>query len=203
MRTSKIDGLSPFALRQIQYSAEKAAIAQKAASLVKPGHAIFIDGGTTTFHMGLHLAKMQVKIITNSLRLAVLLEEKRMENSDMEIYLTGGFIHSKSGILIGPNTEESLRHYHAECAFLSAGGISPDGIFNTNDLVVKTEQVMIENAQQVIILADHSKFGKHAMSHVCSLDKIDVLITDAPDQILQQYQGYDIKFIRAGCKSGE
>lgn len=171
-------GMTPFRLREIQYSAEKEILARRAVAMLKSGEVIFIDGGTTTSHLAMCLPNLPLRIITNSLRLASLLEEKRMEKSVWEIYLTGGYLYPHSGILLGPNAASSLMQYHADWAFLSAGGVTENGISNTNDLVVETERVMIENAERVVILADHSKIGKRAMCHVCNLDKIDILITD-------------------------
>ena len=36
---------------------------------------------------------------------------------------------------------------------------------------------MIENSDRVILIADHSKIGRHAMIKVCSLQKIEALFT--------------------------
>ncbi len=171
-------GILPFSLRELQYSAEKEALTREAVKLLQPGNVVFIDGGTTTFHLGLCLPDMDLRVITNSLRLASVLEEKAAQRPNLEVYVTGGFLDHKSGILLGPNTESSLAQYHADWAFLSVGGISHEGVSNTNEQVTQAERVMIRNADRVVVLADHSKIGKNAMCHVCPLDQVDTLITD-------------------------
>jgi DeoR/GlpR family transcriptional regulator of sugar metabolism len=178
----KQNGMLPFAFRQQRYSIEKEILAKKAVSLLEPEQVIFIDGGTTTFHIGMCLPDIPLHIITNSLMLAVLLEEKNAEQPNIEVSLTGGYLHKQSGILLGPNTNSSIAQYHAHWAFLSVGGIDRTGIYNTNELVTETERTMIKHAKKTVILADYSKIGIRAMCSVCSLDNIDILITNDREQ---------------------
>jgi len=169
----------PFSLREVRHSREKEALARRAAGLLRPGDVIFIDGGTTTFHLGGCLPDIPLCLITNSLRLAAALEERRAERARWDICVTGGFIYPHSGgLLLGPTAQASLAQYHAHWAFLSAGGVAEGGITNTNELVVDTERIMIGHAEKTVILADHSKIGKYALCHVCPLDRVDFLITD-------------------------
>lgn len=175
-----IDGdMVPFVLREVRQAREKAGIAAYAAGLLQPGNVVIVDGGTTTFFLSRHLPEIPLRVITNSLRLAATLEERRRHHSPLEIYLTGGYLYPHSGLLVGPSSLTSLSQYHAHWAFLSVGGITTGGVSNTNELVVETERVMIANADRVAVLADHTKIGIHAMCHVCALEEIDVLITNA------------------------
>ena len=171
-------GMTPFPLREIRYSAQKTALAQAAVALLKPGDVIFVDGGTTTYHLGQFMPDFGLRVITNSLRLANILEEKRGPKLGLEIYVTGGCLYPQSGLLLGPSASVNLSRYHANWAFLSAGGINRMGIFNSNEMVVESEQAMIAHADKVVIMADHSKIEKHSMCHICNLEKINFLITD-------------------------
>jgi len=55
-------------------------------------------------------------------------------------------------------------------------------VFNTNELVVESEKIMLTHADRVVLLADHTKLGCRAMCKVCDLAEVDTLITDrAPD----------------------
>ena len=67
--------------------------------------------------------------------------------------------------------------YHAEVTVLSARGITPSGIYNHNELIAGIQLRMIENSDRVVLIADHSKIGRHAMNKVCSLQKIEALFT--------------------------
>ncbi len=178
IRSKKASSTLPFAERAEFCSLEKEKIAKSAVSRIKTGDIVFIDGGTTTFHMASHLPDMNIRIITNSLRLATALEERKSD-AGWEIYLTGGFLYSKSGILLGPNAQSSLAQYHANIAFLSVSGIDANGIYNNSELVVDMERVMINNSDRTVIMADHSKIGRQGLVKVCSLDRIHTLITDS------------------------
>jgi len=175
----QIQGMEPFSLRELRFSQEKNALAREAVKRLESGNVVFIDGGTTTFHLGLCLPEIDLRVITNSVRLARVLEEKNPVTANWEIYVTGGYLYPKSGILLGPSAEAGLGQYHADWAFLSVGGVTAAGISNTNELVVESERVMMRNSEKVAVLADHSKLGKNAMCHVCGLGEIDLLITDA------------------------
>src|SRR5262249_60944794 len=69
-------------------------------------------------------------------------------------------------------------------AVLGAGGVVADGIYNSNLLLVETERQMMSCGQEVIIVADHSKFGRLALARLCGLDEVDRVVTDAglPDE---------------------
>ncbi len=87
-----------------------------------------------------------MRIITNSVGLVAQLEARGKMHPQLEIYVTGGVLYPRSGLLLGPRTEASISEYHAHWAFLSAGGMTERGSFNTNELVVGTERAMIRSA---------------------------------------------------------
>ena len=176
---SPSERMAPFAFRSVRFSEEKAALARRAAALLKAGDVVFVDGGTTTFHLAGCLPDVPLQVVTNSLRLVEAMERRTGRKARQEIYLTGGLVYPKSGLLVGSGVRHGLRQYHANWTFLSVGGVTEDGLFNTNDRVVETEREMIQLAEQVVVLADHSKIGRYAMCHVCELDAIDYLVTDA------------------------
>jgi DeoR/GlpR family transcriptional regulator of sugar metabolism len=178
-RRERRDGENlPFGLREVRHSAEKSALARHAAALLRPGDVILVDGGTSTFHLCEHLPAFKLRIITNSLRLAAGLDEERLAKSEWEVLLVGGNLYPDSGLLIGPQACANLAQYHAHWAFLSAGGVCADGVYNTNEFVAECERAMAGNADRVVLLADHSKIGRKAMCRVCGLDAVTILITN-------------------------
>lgn len=189
----------PFAFREVRNLKEKLAIARHAVQLLKTGDVVFVDGGTTTLQLGEYLLAKPLRIITNSVRLSAALESRSSNRAALEIFLTGGFLFPHSGLLVGPSAQAGLGQYHANWAFLSASGLSEAGLFNDNEHVVESERVMIANADRVVVLADHSKIGKHAMCHICNLERIDILITDKnplSDQLLDQLTRRNLETIR-------
>lgn len=185
IRVARKDGSLPFHLRQVQRSSEKSAIARKAARLLRSGDVVFIDGGTTTYHFCLHLPRVPLRIITNSLRLSSFLDDEANRFADWEVYLTGGRIQHGSNMLTGPGTLHSLDFYYADWALLSVGGLAVDGLYNTSESVTETERKMIDRCDRAVVLADQSKLGRRAMARVCGIEKIDRLITNPPAGVSQ------------------
>jgi len=192
--------MTPFSLREMQFSEEKAAIAKAAAGLLQPGDVAIIDGGTSTFYLAHSLPDFRLRVLTNSLRLAVVLEEKASARDSLEIFLTGGYLYPKSYMLTGPQAKFSISQYHAKWAFISGGGVGPGGVSNNNEFAAESEKAMIESCERVVVLADHSKIGRQAMCQVCPLEKVSLLITDRhPDSEakLKELEGLGLKVMLA------
>ncbi|MBV8074859.1 MAG: DeoR/GlpR transcriptional regulator, partial [Planctomycetaceae bacterium] len=64
-------------------------------------------------------------------------------------------------------------------AILGAGGIVADGIYNSNLLLVETERQMMSCGQEVMIVADHTKFGRLALARLCGLEEVRHLVVDS------------------------
>ena len=67
----------------------------------------------------------------------------------------------------------------ADLLIMGIGGITEAGFSNNNTLLVGSERKMIEVARKVIIVADHTKFGRSAMVHLAPLDVADVVVSDS------------------------
>jgi len=172
------DSMSPISYRQALFADEKNRIAEKAASYVKDGDIIIIDGGTTTLFLTKYIAQKKIKVITNSVLIAYQIDKDRNKSFGAEVFVTGGLMYPNSGLLVGPQSIFNIKQYHANWAFLSVEGIQIEQATNSNQLIVETEKAIIEQSEKVIMLADHSKFGKRSMSRICAVDEIDILITD-------------------------
>lgn len=168
----------PFAARESECAAEKSAIARVVAGLLAPGDAVFVDGGTSTLHLASHLGAAPVRVITNSLRLAAAIAATTYANP-VEVHCTGGYLLARGGLLIGPQARAGIAAYHARWAFLSVGGVGPDGVFNTDELVQDVEREMIARADRIVVLADHRKIGARSLCRVCDLTQVHEVVTDA------------------------
>ena len=182
-RVENEPAMQPFWLREVQHSREKDAVAREAVKRLSPHDVVMIDGGTSTFHLAKYLPDFPLQVITNSVRLAAALGERRFGESAIEVFLTAGHLYPQSGLLIGPQAAKGLAQYHADWAFLSVGGVCESGIYNTNEFVIESEQTMIARADKTVVLADHSKVGRRSMCRICELDAVHELISDAhPDR---------------------
>lgn len=169
----KTDELN-FVVRDTRQAEEKDMIGRAAAALVENGMSVLIDGGTTTYHVAKHLGNKRIQIITNSLPVANLFSNSSM----VETIMCGGFIFPRIGVLLGPLAEETLSKLHADVAIMSAGGLTTEGITNSNNLIVAVQQKMMTAASRVVLCLDHTKFGRRALSFAAPLDKIHTVITD-------------------------
>ena len=71
-----------------------------------------------------------------------------------------------------------LEEIHVRQAILSVGGITAKGLFNSNVLLVETERQMMGCAEEVVVVADHTKIGRQALAYLCELSAVDTLIVD-------------------------
>ena len=152
----------------------KRQIARAARELVQASDTILLDGGTTTFYLAEELLGRPLQLVTNSLPIANLF----LNDDNVELILTGGLMYPRYGVLLGPGAENTLATIHTKTLFLSVAGVHDGMLYNQNVLLVQSEQKMMEHAQQVVLLADASKFGQQALAQLCRLDAIDVVVTD-------------------------
>ena len=153
----------------------KRKIARAARDLVSPGQTILIDGGTTTFYFAQELAGTPLQIVTNSLPIGMHFQN----DENVELILTGGLAYPRYGVLLGPMAEQTIGLIHTQTLFMAPAGVHGGSLYNQNQLLVQAEQQMIRQSQQVVLLCDAAKFGQQALSRLCGLEEIDVLVTDA------------------------
>jgi DeoR/GlpR family transcriptional regulator of sugar metabolism len=155
--------------------AEKAAIGELAASLVSDGDTIGIGPGTTTQTFARRLALFrELTVITNSLLVAQVLARSQ----GIEVVLTGGSLRGSIFALVGTAAEQSFAGLRLQKAFLSGKGLSADRGLSTATLsVAGVDRALAAAAEQVIVLADHTKIGVEAVAQTVPADRIKHLVT--------------------------
>ncbi|HVS37963.1 MAG TPA: DeoR/GlpR family DNA-binding transcription regulator [Gemmataceae bacterium] len=175
---------------------EKRAIARSAVARLNDGEAVLLDGGTTTLETARLLVGRPMQIVTNSLPIAALFANSH----ETDLVILGGYVYPKTGVALGPLTVRMLDEVHVHQAVLSVGGVTARGLFNSNLLLVETERRMLRSADEVVIVADHTKIGRPALAFLCDFAAVDTFITDAglaPEQraLLEQSE---VRLIVAG-----
>jgi DeoR/GlpR family transcriptional regulator of sugar metabolism len=173
---SASNGPRPYAFDQrMAYQLEaKRQIARAARALVQAGDTVLIDGGTTTFYLAQELLGQPMQLVTNSLPIANLF----LNDDNVELILAGGLMYPRYGVLLGPMAESVLSTIHTKTMFLSVAGIHDGSLYNQNLLLVQAERRMMAQSQQVVLLADSSKFGQQALARLGRLDEIDIVVSD-------------------------
>jgi DeoR family fructose operon transcriptional repressor len=164
-----------FDWQSTRQSEEKRLIAAKTASLIEDRQTVILDGGSTVAAVAQALRNRRLHVITNSLPIALALDDDRQ----IEVTLTGGYLYPRLRVTLGPLCEQMLNGVAADVLIMGIGGVTADGFSNGNSLVVGSERKMIEVARRVIIVADHTKFGRNAMIRVAPLDVADYVVSDA------------------------
>ena len=157
--------------------AEKEAIGRTAAGLVEDGETIMIDAGTTTLHVSRNLgSKRGLTVITCSMNE---IWTELVATSDIQVFLTGGFLHPESLSLVGDVAETMLHGFRANKAILGIDGVSLEhGLTTMNFLEAGVKKRMIEACQELIIVVDHSKLGKVGLIPVADLESATTIVTD-------------------------
>jgi len=168
------DRLLDFSWQSTRNAAEKQRIAKVAATLIEDEQTVILDGGSTTAAVAAELANRSMNIITNSLAIAEIFKNSRQ----IEVTLTGGYLYPRLEIMLGPLCESTLAGVAADVLIMGIGGLTEAGLSNNNTLLVGSERKMIEVARKVIIVADHTKFGKPAMVHLAPIDIVDIIVSD-------------------------
>lgn len=155
----------------------KAAIGRRVADLIEPGETLFIDTGSTTLATAGALAMIpNLTIITNSCRLA---ERVARAGSDATIHLLGGRYGVDNAQTTGVAVIEQLQSFRADRAILTVAAIDPEyGAMDASLDEAQIARAMIRSARTVTVLADSSKFGRHAAFAVCATEDIDLIISD-------------------------
>jgi len=183
---------TPYTERELLCVLEKIAIAKQAFNLINEGETIALDSGTTTLQLAKLLKeKRNITVLTNSVHAILELYGCR----DVRVISTAGFLSNATyagegkgdPCFVGPLAEETLKRFRPTKAFIGTSGLTvTDGISNSVIDEATMKRAMIDVASEVILLADHTKFGHTAASIVGPVTLIDSLITD--NQITKDFE---------------
>jgi DeoR/GlpR family transcriptional regulator of sugar metabolism len=165
---------------------EKAAIADLAAALVEDGDAIAIGPGSTTHALAQRLTgHTELAVVTNSLLVAQALAGCPR----IEVVVTGGTLRGPVQALVGSAAERSLAGLRMRRAFISGNGLTAErGLSTPNMQVAGTDKALAGAAEEVVVLADHTKIGVNTMVQTVPAEQIDHLVTGdaAPQEELHE-----------------
>jgi DeoR/GlpR family transcriptional regulator of sugar metabolism len=153
---------------------EKTRIGQAAAALVEDGQSVILGGGSTVAEVARCLSERPIQIVTNSIPVAQVF----WDSKQAEVILTGGYLYPRLGVQLGPICEKMLHNVSADILIMGIRGITEAGISDSNSLIVESLRAMIRAVRKVVIVADHTKFGRDALIRVASLDEIHQVVSD-------------------------
>jgi len=172
---------------------KKRRIARRAASVIQEGDTIFIDGGSTTYHLAEFLTGMNVTVVTNSFAIA----EHLLGHSRCKVILPEGTVNRESKLILNNLSADPFANYHANRVFMGIEGITESALTNSEPLLIQTERSMIEHSHELVILADGSKFGRIGSLTLCPVERAKRIVTttDANAELLNALREKGIEII--------
>jgi DeoR/GlpR family transcriptional regulator of sugar metabolism len=168
-------------VKSVRGQREEDEIARLAAAQVHPGMAIALAAGTTTHNVARHLLEVEnLTVVTNSPRVAdVLLSAPARLSRRPTVIITGG-IRTPSHALVGPVADAAIRSLNVDLLVIGCHGVTlTHGLTTPNLAEAETNRAFVESARQILLAADHTKWGIVGLSTFARLDQIGVLVTDA------------------------
>lgn len=186
----------PYSMRRLESASAKERIAHAAAALVVDGEAVCVDSGTTGAAVAQELATRRLTVMPFSVQALQTLTQ----SATARIILPSGSVHPEEGSIVGPLVEQSLRDLRFDTVFLSCCGASLDAGITAYDLDdAAAKRAMIAAGRRVVLIAEGAKFARSAMSVVCRLTDIDVVVTDesAPIDVLDELRAAGVEVVIA------
>lgn len=188
----------PFNVRKKKNLQGKRKIGEIIKTLISDGEHIIVDPSTTAVSIVKALSqKKDLTIITNSIEVLVELAG----DANWNVISSGGNLVGNYLALAGPKAIENISSYYVDKAIISCKGLDKNGgITDANELFSQVKKTMLQSAKQKILAVDHTKFDNIALSRICAITEIDIVVTD--EKPSEQWLAYfDDKGIK--CLYGE
>jgi DeoR/GlpR family transcriptional regulator of sugar metabolism len=184
-----------FSEKEEAFAAEKERIAEAASKLVNDGDAVLLTPGTTNMRLArMLIGKKDLTLVTNAANIVTHIGS----HSGINIILTGGKLRNKSFAMVGPLADQALSGIRVDKLFLGIDGFDfNEGLTTPNLSEANTNRQMISIAKEVIVVADHSKFGKVTFSQISPIQVVHTVISDRllPQSIAQKIMDLGIELI--------
>lgn len=159
---------------------EKCRVCEKAASFVKEGDCIFLDGGTSIAPMVKYLQGKKVKIVTHSHLIA-----EEFHDSDSEVFVIGGKYIPEYNMVIGPIALANLARFNFDCAFFGCVGydLERQMVYTTEMDTMLIKEKAMELSTKNYLLMDASKLNIKGFYSFVGQDAFDAVICNANEEL--------------------
>lgn len=189
--------VSSFSEQEQQLTAEKRRIGLAAAELIQDGDTIALGAGTTTTQIARSIRhRRRLTVLTNAVNIAMELSHR----NDIKVFVTGGHLSGAWFALVGAIAEQNASEMFADKAFIGVDGIHPEHGLTTNyPDQAAIHRILLQQARQRIVVADHRKLGVAATALIGKPQDISIFITDkkAGVESIASFTDKGIKVIRA------
>jgi len=151
---------------------QKGRIAALVDELIFNGDLIFLDAGSTCLRCAERLKRRRITVVTNWVPNTIELAK----DSTSEVIIAGGRLDKTELLAVGVSAYNAVGDFSFARAIIGVGGINENGIFDYRLESVEMKRRAMECSREVIVVADHSKFGRVAPIHIAPLEKINKII---------------------------
>jgi len=176
VKAERVGREPPLTERHATMAAQKAAIAERAASVVRAGDTVFLGSGTTVEPMAAHLAEIgNLTVISNSLPVINTLSS----TPSVDLIVIGGSFRQSELSMVGPAAVDAIMNFRADHVFMGVRAVDVRNGF-TGDAIdeAMTDRAILEIGSHAVVLADSTKFGGVSTVFLAPIDAVDLLITD-------------------------
>lgn len=176
----------------------KRRVASAVAGIVRDGDSLFLDIGSTTAYVAQALRnRRELFVVTNSVAVAHTLATR----NGNRVFLAGGELRSHDAGAFGREALAFVQQFSVQYAVLSAAAIDTETGFMLFDLQeAEFSREIMARAEQTVVAADATKFGRRAPIRMAAADDIDLLVTDAapPTEIAERLAAASVQILVAG-----
>jgi len=196
VRAERASKEAPMVQRRSAQKIEKQQIGKAAAKIIQEGQTIFLGSGTTVLEVAIHLpVEIHLTVITNSLPVV----NHLADYPNVELIVIGGMLRHNELSMVGHIAEQAVREFRADLVIIGMHAIDSHHGF-TNDFLPETmtDRAILEIAPRVIVVADHTKFGKVSTVLVAAVSTANMLITDhkAPGDCITELAELGIEVVQ-------
>jgi DeoR/GlpR family transcriptional regulator of sugar metabolism len=185
----------PILQRQNEQADEKIGIGQAAAALVQSGETVFLGSGSTVLEAARALRGLSnLTVLTNSLPVVNALAGAE----GITLICLGGILRESELSFIGHITEQALGEVRADKVFMGTRAISLEyGLTHEYMPETMTDRAILNAGREIIILADHTKFGRAATVLLAPLESIHTIVTDqgTPRDFIEAVQARGLRVV--------
>ena len=121
-----------------------------------------------------YMSARRLQVMTNSFAIA----EHLVKHSKCTVTVPGGAIYRDQSLILSPFENDTIRNFYARRMFIGAQGISALGVMEPDALVIQSEQRLMRQAEELVVMVDSSKFTRRSSMILCPLENVSKIITD-------------------------
>ena len=183
--------------RSLRAAPEKAQIARRALTLLRPDMTIYLDSGSTTTALARLIPDERYQIFTSSLSCA----SELLRLTQARVFLPGGFVNRYSQSLCGVHPVQFISQVNFDLAFIGTTSYAEKSGFSCGmEEEAQLKRAVIAQSERSYVLMDAGKIGLKSAFTFAALDDIDGIVSDdaLPEEVAAACRARDKQVLCSG-----